>query len=247
MTSSGPSKIPVIVGPTGSGKTGASISLAQKLHGEIISADSRAIYKRMDIGTAKPNKEEMAGVPHWGIDLVNPGERFTAADFQAYAEQKITEITARGHLPIIVGGTGLYVDSLIFGYHFNEIVQKSYSDRTEADSRFLTFGIKWEPAELKKRLRARLDQMYQEPLFEETHQLVSQYGFGSQAMMSNAYQFVWRYLSGELTLDQAKELNLYADYHLAKRQITWFKRNAQIIWCPLDQLESTVLKYIQDE
>ena len=87
-------KIPVIIGPTGSGKTGLSIDLALELVNrgifdgcEIISADSRAIYKGMDIGTAKPTKEEMDGVPHWGIDLVGPGERFTVADFKEYAEQ----------------------------------------------------------------------------------------------------------------------------------------------------------------
>ena len=119
-------KIPVIIGPTGSGKTGLSIDLALELVNrgifdgcEIISADSRAIYKGMDIGTAKPTVEEMRGVPHWGIDLVGPGERFTVADFKEYAEQKIFEIIQRGHLPIIAGGTGLYVDALIYNYSFS--------------------------------------------------------------------------------------------------------------------------------
>ena len=76
----------IILGPTGSGKTGVSIELAKALNGEIISADSRAIYKGMDIGTAKPTKEEMQGIPHYGLDLVEPGERFTVADWKSYAE-----------------------------------------------------------------------------------------------------------------------------------------------------------------
>ena len=113
----------IILGPTGSGKTGVSIELAKKLNGEIISADSRAIYKGMDIGTAKPSKEEQDGIPHYGLDLVEPGERFTVADWKAYAEEKIKDIKSRGKLPIIVGGTGLYIDALIYDYHFEQVVQ----------------------------------------------------------------------------------------------------------------------------
>ena len=108
----------VILGPTGSGKTGVAIEIAQKIGGEIISADSRAIFRGMDIGTAKPTTSEMSGVPHWGIDLVNPDERFTVADWKAYAEEKIAEIKARGKVPMIVGGTGLYIDALIYDYKF---------------------------------------------------------------------------------------------------------------------------------
>lgn len=247
MTLSGTSKIPVIVGPTGSGKTGVAIELAKKLNGEIISADSRAIYKGMDIGTAKPSLEEREGVVHWGIDLVEPGERFTVADFKEYANDKIGEILNRGHLPIIAGGTGLYVDALVYNYHFNDNVQKNCSDRTEVDGRFLLFGIKWDMGELKERLKKRLDLMYSEQLFDETRRLVEKYGFGNQAMKSNVYQFAWGYLSGEMSLDEAKKLNLYDDYHLAKRQMTWFKRNDKIIWLPLDLVVQSVIKYIQDE
>ena len=97
----------IILGPTGSGKTNVSIELAKALDGEIISADSRAIYKGMDIGTAKPTKEEQQGIPHYGLDLVSPNERFTVADWKAYAIDKIKDIKSRGKVPIIVGGTGL--------------------------------------------------------------------------------------------------------------------------------------------
>jgi tRNA dimethylallyltransferase len=109
----------VIVGPTASGKTSLAIDLAEAYSGEIICADSRTIYRYMDIGTAKPTAEEQARVPHWGIDLVNPGEYFSAADFKQYALGKISEIRARGHIPFLVGGTGLYIDSVVLDYNFS--------------------------------------------------------------------------------------------------------------------------------
>ena len=111
----------VIVGPTASGKTGLSIKLAKEFNGEIISADSRAIYRGLDIGTAKPSIEERRGVVHWGIDLVNPGEYYTAADFKRYADAKIDDIRSRGHLPILVGGSGLYIDAILFNFEFGNL------------------------------------------------------------------------------------------------------------------------------
>lgn len=234
----------VIVGPTASGKTGAAIELAKKVGGEVISADSRAIYKYMDIGTAKPSKEEMDGVPHFGIDLVEPGERFTVADFKAYAEQKIVEIRERGHVPIVAGGTGLYVDALVYNYHFNESVQKSYADRQEMEKGYTIFGIKWDMDKLRERLTIRERQLYCEDLFKETQFLVEKYGWDSQAMKSNIYQFAWKYMQGELSLEEAIEQNVYDDYHLAKRQMTWFKRNDNIIWLPLEQIVAEACKIV---
>ena len=104
------SKLPllVIVGPTACGKTSLAVRIAKEYDGEVISADSRAIYKDLDIGTAKPTPEEQNVAPHWGVDLVMPGDRFTAADFKEYALEKIRQIRARRHLPILAGGTGLY-------------------------------------------------------------------------------------------------------------------------------------------
>ncbi len=108
----------VIVGPTASGKTSLAIDLAFRFNGEIICADSRTIYEYMNIGTAKPTREEQSVVPHWGLDLIEPGQRFSAADFKQYALQKIREIRARGHIPFLVGGTGLYIDSVVLDYNF---------------------------------------------------------------------------------------------------------------------------------
>lgn len=245
----------VILGPTGSGKTGVAIKIAKAIGGEIISADSRAIYKSMDIGTAKPTTEEMDSVPHYGLDLVEPGERYTVADWKAYAEAKITDIKARNKVPIIVGGTGLYIDSLIYNYHFKgptgakigDFEQKSCSDRTEVKDGFLVIGIKWSTDSLRERLRQRIDIMFSPALYEETKALVKKYGWDSQAMKSNIYEYVWKYLNHELTSSEAKEQSFYRDWHLAKRQMTWFKRNPEIIWLELEKVYPYVLKYIHNE
>src|SRR5664279_2859392 len=98
----------VIVGPTASGKSSLATEVAKKFSGEIICADSRSVYKGMDIGTAKPSVEERQGVPHWGLDLVEPGEYFSVSDFKDYAVEKIKEIRSRNKTPFLVGGTGLY-------------------------------------------------------------------------------------------------------------------------------------------
>lgn len=241
--------IVVILGPTGSGKTSVAIKIAKAIGGEIISADSRAIYKGMDIGTAKPTKEEQQNIPHYAIDLVNPGERFTVADWKAYAEEKIKDIRARQKVPIIVGGTGLYIDALIYDYHFKgptghkigDIEQKSCSDRTEVKGNFLIVGIDWPTEELRGRLKQRIDQMFSKELYDETSSLVQKYGWGSGAMKSDIYEYAWKYLTGELSLEEAKEKCFYEDYHLAKRQMTWFKRNKNIIWLPLGQVYPFVI------
>ena len=230
----------IILGPTGSGKTGVSIELAKAIGGEIISADSRAIYKGMDIGTAKPTKEEQDDIPHFGLDLVEPGERFTVADWKAYAEAKIKEIKARGHVPIIVGGTGLYIDALIYDYQFSE--QKSCSDRTEVKGDYLIIGIKWNTPDLRKRLVQRIEKMFSEELYNETKTLAQKYGWDNQAMKSDIYEYAHKYINGELSLEEAKEKCFYEDWHLAKRQMTWFKRNQEIIWLPLGKVYQYVIK-----
>ena len=113
-------KVIVICGPTASGKTALSIELAKKINGEIVSADSMQIYKDMDIGSAKPTKEEMQGIKHYLIDCVSPDVRYSVAEYKKEAEKAISEILEKGKTPIIVGGTGLYVDSLIYGITYKE-------------------------------------------------------------------------------------------------------------------------------
>lgn len=114
-------KIIVICGPTASGKTALSIELAKKINGEIISCDSMQIYTDMNIGTAKPTKEEMQGIKHYLLDFVSPDERYSVANFKQDAKKAIKEILSKGKTPIIVGGTGLYVDSLIYEIEYSDI------------------------------------------------------------------------------------------------------------------------------
>ena len=231
------------MGPTGSGKTGVAIEIAREINAEIISADSRAIYQGMDIGTAKPSVEEQKLVPHWGIDLVRPGERFTVADWKEYAEKKIKEIERRGKKAMVVGGTGLYIDALVYDYKFGV----GASDRSSVCINYLLIGVKTPSVELRKRLKKRVDKMFTQELYDETKKLVKKYGWENQAMKSNIYQYAWKYLEGKMSLDEAKEKCFYADWHLAKRQMTWFKRTPEITWLALEKVKPHVLKYIQDE
>ena len=106
----------VILGPTASGKTAYAIRLARLIGGEVICADSRTVYRGMDIGTAKPTEPERAGVLHWGLDLIEPDRRYSLYDFQRYAMAKIAEIRRRQHVPLLVGGSGLYTNSVIYDY-----------------------------------------------------------------------------------------------------------------------------------
>ena len=114
-------KVIVIVGPTASGKTALSIELAKKINGEIVSCDSMQIYKDMNIGSAKPTSEEMQGIKHYLIDVVRPDERFSVAEYKRQAEEGIEKIISKGKIPIVIGGTGLYADSLIYGIEYPEI------------------------------------------------------------------------------------------------------------------------------
>lgn len=134
------SKVIVICGPTASGKTALSIELAKKIDGEIISADSMQIYKYMDIGTAKPSKEEMQGIKHYLLDFVEPNQRYSVAEFKKDAEASIEEILAKGKTPIVVGGTGLYVDSLIYGIEYQDVeLDEKY--RQELEERVAKEGL----------------------------------------------------------------------------------------------------------
>lgn len=233
----------VIVGPTASGKTGAAIDLAKRISGEIISADSRTIFKGMDIGTVKPNKDECKKIVHYGFDLVEPDERFTVYDWKKYAEEKIDEIRSRGNYPIVVGGTGLYVDALIFDYQFGEN-KKDCKDRKKMRDGYLVYGIKWGSEKLRTRIIQREQKMFENPeLVQETKRLAHRYDWSLQSMRSNVYQFVWKMINGEISQGEAITLGALDDYHLAKRQMTWFKRNPEIKWC---NLESVVDKIIED-
>lgn len=245
----------VIIGPTASGKTGLAIDVALELSrlrgcdmaagdfaAEVISADSRAIYRGMDIGTAKPTVEEMQGVPHWGIDLVEPDERFTVYDFVQYAREKMAEIRKRGRLPIIAGGTGLYVDALVYDYDFSSDAKASQSDRAEMNPDFIVVGIDWPREKLRERLQLRAENFFEQPIEEETRKLAAKYDWSLQSMRSNIYPIARDMMEGKISREEAIKLFVLDDWHLAKRQLTWFKRNKNIKWLPLADAKKWILE-----
>lgn len=264
----------VIVGPTASGKSNLAMDLAKQFSGEIIAADSRTVYKGLDIGSAKPTKDDQKNIPHHLIDVVDSDETFTAADFKAEALRAIDEIAMRGKVSIMVGGTGLYIDSVLFNYQFlekpnlatrEELAALSLSDLqqrvrdigvSEQDIDYknrrhlqraveagavikpiyklrpntLVIGINVSRELLKQRISARIDAMVQIGLINEVSELVNRYGYNSEAMTGIGYRAIGRYLKEEINLEDALTMFKRGDYLLAKRQMTWFKRNKYIHW-----------------
>ncbi|WP_082386389.1 tRNA (adenosine(37)-N6)-dimethylallyltransferase MiaA [Rossellomorea vietnamensis] len=142
MTRMEKEKLIVVIGPTAVGKTNTSISLAKRFDGEVISGDSMQIYKKMDIGTAKITTDEMDGVPHHLIDIKNPEEPFSVAEFQKLVRKKISEIHSRGKTPLIVGGTGLYIQSVLYDYQFTETPGDEHF-RAELEAELEKYGSEW--------------------------------------------------------------------------------------------------------
>lgn len=270
------SKTPLIfiVGETASGKTAAGIKIAQKVGGEIICADSRTVYKQMDIGTAKPSKEEQMLIPHHLIDVINPDEKFSAAQFKSLAEKCIQDIRERGKIPIVVGGTGLYVDALLYNFQFNnkpderyrqQLLQMNDDELTtllhtknidisnlntknkrhviraiERDGEVssdlilrentLVLGLKLDRDVLRQRIQKRVDKMFADGFLEEVRILVEKYGWENESMSGIGYRVTRDYLEGRATAAEVKDSFVRRDISLAKRQRTWFKRNAHINW-----------------
>lgn len=267
----------VIQGPTASGKTKLAIELAIAFNGEIICADSRTIYRYMDIGTAKPTLVERSLVPHWGLDIVDPGGRFSAADFHKYAMVKIKEIRGRGHIPFLVGGTGLYVDAVVFNYMFTSradpeqrrLLEKySVSElqvycirnniempENRNNKRYLIrcieqknspkpvksapldttiiVGIATDKDILRQRIAHRTEHIFESNVVDEAIRLGKIYGWDNEAMTGNIYRLVKLYLDKAATLAEIKERNTTIDWRLAKRQLTWMRRNSLITWMSL--------------
>ncbi len=280
----------VIVGPTASGKTGLAIQLAKDFGGEIISADSRAIYRDLDIGTAKPSLSEQQGIPHWGINLVNPGERFTAVDFKEYAEGKIQDIRARGHVPFLVGGTGLYIDAVVYDFQFPNIgedlerrqvfekmtiaelheycnnnnirlpenkMNKRYvvnsilrngralERRQEPRDDCIVVGISTEKEILKQRITDRAEVIFNSEVVVEAKHAAARYGWDNEAMTGNVYPLIHKLVKGELSFDDAKEKFRVLDWRLAKRQLTWLRRDEHIKWFSLDDAHTYLTRFLE--
>lgn len=232
----------VIVGETASGKSALAMELAQKFNGEIICADSRTVYKGMDIGTAKPIQADRKLVKHHLLDLIEPNQTFTVAQFKELVNKSIVDIHNREKLPIMVGGSGLYVDAVIFDFGFADasisrdpknprhLDPKATPTKQALRPNTLLIGLRLPKEVLEKRINLRVEQMFKDGLVEEAKRLGEQYGWETEALQTPAYKAIKNYLVGATDLTQTKELFAQGDRQLAKKQRTWFKRNDSIQW-----------------
>lgn len=294
-------KLPLLIltGPTAVGKTNLSIRLAKAVNGEIISADSMQVYRRMDIGTAKIKPEEMCGVPHHLIDICEPTEDYNVVRFATDAKRLIKEITERGHIPILVGGTGFYIQAVLYDIDFTENDEDT-SCREELEAFAAEHGAealherlaKADPASavaihannvkrviralefyrqtgtrisehneaqrgkesaynsayfvltqnravLYERIEKRIDLMLSEGLLEEVKGLLEE-GCKpeSVSMQGLGYKELVSYLNGECTLEEAVSILKRDTRHFAKRQLTWFRREREVLWFDKDDYET---------
>lgn len=263
----------VVVGPTASGKSALAMRIAQAHNGEIIASDSRTIYRGMDIGTAKPTVDDQKLVPHHLIDVRNPDESFSAAEFKEMALRAIEDIASRGKLPVMVGGTGLYVDGVIFDYQFGAAADEVRraelnamsveelqqlcrekdidlpinsqnkrhlvraielggltSDKKQLRGNTFVVGISTERDILRERVKARAEQMVAEGVIDEVEVVGRKYGWKGEALKGNIYRIFRGVVEGTKPLDDAIEEFVQSDMALAKRQMTWFRRNPSIHW-----------------
>lgn len=280
----------ILTGPTAVGKTALSIALAREVQGEIISADSMQVYRYMDIGSAKIRKEEMCGVPHYLIDCLNPEEEFNIYVFQQMAKKAMAQIYANGHVPIVVGGTGFYIQSLIYDILFEEeendgIRQKYEQLLTEKGEKYLHdllekvdtvsaekihfhnnkrviralefyeknhypisehnemqqhrespyefryFVLNDDREKLYQKIELRVDEMVQNGLIDEVKHLKEMgYHRGMVSMQGLGYKEILDYLDDKITLEEAIYRIKRDTRHFAKRQLTWFRRERDVIW-----------------
>ena len=272
-------KVVAVVGTNASGKSALGIRLAKQFEGEIISADSRQVFRGLDLGSGKITPEEMRGVPHHLLDVREPGEFFSMADFQKMSYEKIEEIRARKHLPMIVGGTGLYVDSVLDGYQLSDQepdlayraeleklttpalyaklvtlvpdvnVEKNNRNRVmrmlerihdgdnavpskQARYDSLRLGVSWERDVLAKRIDERIRMRLEQGMIEEVQGLLDS-GVSRDFLLGLGleYRYITQYLIGEIPdRDDMLAQLAHAIKKFAKRQMTWFRRNPDIIW-----------------
>ena len=283
-------KLVVICGPTATGKTAFAIELAELLNGEIVGADSMQVYRQMDIGTAKPAKEELARVPHHLIDVVDPNDPFDAEKYASLARDAVADILARRRLPLVAGGTGLYIKTLLFGLfrtqpvdmeirrrlqrvadyrgavylherlmrvdpaaagriHPNDVVRvvralevfeltgrplsACHRDHGFAESPYevFTIGLGMPRKRLYERIDRRVDAMVAAGFPEEVRGLMERgFSLRLKSMQSIGYRHIGAFLSGELPWQEALKTMKRDTRRYAKRQMTWFRRQAGVHW-----------------
>lgn len=270
-----------IVGPTAGGKTALALQIAAMSKGEIICADSRTVYRGLDIGTAKPTTEDQASVPHHLLDLLEPNQAYSAAQFKADAVAAISDIHTHGGLPLLVGGTGLYINAVLYDYHFpaggsnelrRQLEQLPLKDlvarlrvvdperAVEIDlhnprrviraietaglpriapktlpRNVLVIGLNPDMAELGRRIAVRTRRMLTGGLIEEVQGLLRRFDPVITPLHTIGYAETIAHLHEEITAAELEsQINLHTR-QLAKRQMTWFKRNPDIIWVASDK------------
>lgn len=301
----------VLTGPTAVGKTELSIELAKKINGSIISADSMQVYRHMDIGSAKIRSEEMQGIPHYLIDTFEPDEEFHVVKFQEYAQKYMDEIYTQGRIPIIAGGTGFYIQALLYDIDFteeeedtcyrqkleqfakehgahalheklkevdekaaNEIHEnnikrviralefhhlsgKKISEHNEKERQkespysFAYFVLNDERDRLYRRINQRVDIMMEQGLVEEVQKLKNMgYHKKMVSMQGLGYKEILEYLEGECSLEEAVYRIKRDTRHFAKRQLTWFRREREVVWVNKQEFEydnNKILTYMMSE
>ena len=226
-------KIIVILGATSTGKSLLAIKLAEILQTEIISADSMAVYKNFDVGTAKPLAEELLKIPHHLIDILEPEEKFSVVEFVRRTEKIITNLNSQKKIPVIVGGTGLYIQALLEGYHFDteKSHAKNFSQTGKLNYNALVIGLTTCREKLYNRIDFRTKKMFDAGLVEEVKKLLSAgVSPNAQAMLGIGYKEVLEYLQGKLTLEETVSKVAQDTRNFAKRQLTWFRRMNYIKW-----------------
>ena len=236
-------KIVCVAGPTACGKTTLGVLLAQRFHGEVVSADSMQIYRGMTVGTAAPTEAEMQGVPHHMIAVAEPSEQWSAAEYVAKATPIVDDILSRGKLPILVGGTGLWMDALIRGrilralevyLETGETISAHNAATRQLPPRYdaVWIGLQFaDRADMKALIDRRVDKMAEEGLLEEVQALLAM-GLprNATAMQAIGYKEFLGVLDGTLTEQEALELVKLRSRQYAKRQLTWLRRNPAIHW-----------------
>lgn len=298
----------ILTGPTAVGKTKLSIALAKAVNGEIISADSMQVYRYMDIGTAKIKQEEMDGVPHYLVNELDPDEEFHVVEFQKRAKVAMETIYSKGKIPIIVGGTGFYIQAIVNdidfseadedtayrlqlhelaeengnqylhqmleqvdpesakSIHYNNVkkviralefyhhtglpISKHNLEQSQKESpyNFAYFVLNQSRELLYKRIEERIDIMIRDGLIDEVSKLKNM-GYTKElvSMQGLGYKEILYYLNNEISLQEALYRLKRDTRHFAKRQITWFKREKEVIWLNREEFSSEydILIYIK--
>lgn len=226
-------KVLIILGATSTGKSSLAIKLAEILQTEIISADSMAIYKKFNVGTAKPTAEELSKIRHHLVNILEPEEKFSVVEFVSRAKKIISEINLQKKIPIVAGGTGLYIQALLEGYKFDESKsrKKFFAESGNLMYNAAVFGLTMKREELYKKIDERTQKMFSDGLVEEVQKLLAEgVKKNSQAMLGIGYKEVLKFLDNKMTLDETIAEVAKNTRNFAKRQLTWYRRMNYIKW-----------------